>query len=134
VIISIDPGKHVGLASYDLTNGYRAKVITADEACQFLIYSRLRRSDRVVVENFAGGGRISNTSRDTILLIGRIMGVCEAIGVSCELQPASYKDPFVTQAAEILGRTVTQHVHDDVSALSHLLAFQYNQKQHAEPG
>lgn len=90
-----------------------------------LVARRSLRLQHVVIENFLGGGQMWPDMRYTLELVGRLRGACEALGIQPAIHNPEVKDPFLGNAEVMLGKKHTKHASDDVSALAHLLAFEW---------
>lgn len=125
ILLAFDPGKHCGWAKLD-HGAYTAGIIHGDDAIDTLIfYVKSLRLGAVVIEDFTG---MQHPDRYTLLLVGRLGGACEALGIKHAIQSQQSKDPFLANAEVILGKKHTKHASDDVSALAHLMAFEYRLK------
>lgn len=130
IILAFDPGKHCGWASFDAARTlYHAEIIDGQEALlKLFVVQRTLRLKAVVIENYIGGGRMDFNGRYTLMLVGRLLGACEALGVPTALQSPQAKDPCLAEAEAILAKSHTKHASDDVAALAHLIAYQERTK------
>lgn len=128
MIIAFDPGRHCGFAKWD-HGQYMAKILEGDEAVEVLLgHVKTLRLGAVVIEDFTGMQHPGPHGRFTLLLVGRLIGVCEALGIQHAVHTMQAKDPFITPAEILLGKKHTKHASDDVSALAHLMAYQERMK------
>lgn len=143
MIVAIDPGQNVGLAvRFDNTNWGTLtieKVPDADDRFDLLLATLTEQFDRgpcemVVVESFKTMSRyLSKYGLETIELVGAIRALCWQRGVSVTLQMPIQRKPWENTAAAMVKarkRPATDH---EVSALSHLLAYEYRVAGGAKP-
>lgn len=131
ITIAFDPGDSTGLARTIGGNTYEVFIIPSRIVIASLLATHYSfQIEQVVIEDFIGGGRITTETRETLLLVGRLQGACEALGLPYAMHGPQVKDPFLFEAEKYLGRTRKAHADDDLSALAHLMAYEYR-RDHA---
>lgn len=143
MIIAVDPGQHTGVAMRFDNDAWGTvladKVPDANERLD-MILSLLRdclekgTCTTVVIENFKTMGYLSKYGIETIELIGAIKGLCYLYAIPIARQDPQHRLPFERQATVLLkerSRTLNIPTSDhEVSALAHLLRYEYSQQTH----
>lgn len=135
MIVAVDPGQNVGLAvRFDNSNWGTLtipKVPEADERFDLLLTTLVEQFDRgpcemLVLESFKTMSRyLSKYGLETIELVGAIRAVCWLRGIEVTLQMPTQRKPWENTAAAMIKARKRPSTDHEVSALSHLLAYEY---------
>lgn len=135
MIIAVDPGQNVGLA-FRFNNGNWGtltvpKVPDGDDRLDMVMSTLVKHLDAetctmMVYEDFKTMSRyISKYGLETVELIGVLRAVCYIRKIPVVHQTASQRFFMVNDAKELLKSRSLIHTNHEVSALSHLLAYEY---------
>lgn len=144
MIIAVDPGQHTGLA-FRLDNGEWAtlmadKLPDPDERLAMVLdtiveYLQRKTTTAVVLENFKTMGYLSRFGIETLELVGAVKSLCYVWQVPLVRQDPSHRLYFEKQAKYMLRERskltklpVSDH---EVSALAHLLRYEYTRQREA---
>lgn len=135
MIIAVDPGQNVGLA-FRFNNGNWGtltvpKVPDGDDRLDMVMTTLERHLDAetctlMVYEDFKTMSRyISKYGLETVELIGVLRAVCYMRKIPVVHQTAQQRYFMVNDAKELLKSRSLMHTNHEVSALSHLLAYEH---------
>lgn len=144
--IAVDPGQHTGLALRFDNDAWGTaladKVPSAADRLDMvlsLIREHIEKGNcsAVIVETFRTMGYLSKYGIETIELVGAIKGLCYVYSVPVVRQDPSARAPFEARAKTMLkerSNTLELPMSDhEVSALAHLLRYEYNQRTSVAP-
>lgn len=101
-VLVIDPGPHVGMATWQPAPTETGEVVGLTETTPEEFYTNVATwiawADVVVCENFIIGGARAKEANATIEMIGVVRYVCRNLGVPLVLQPPSDAMAFSTTA------------------------------------
>lgn len=135
LVLAIDPGQTTGMACKPGTEGREYDTWHSTSDAEVLQWIMDNKPDLVIFERFATSGRLSRYGLQTIELVGKVQGVCYALGIEIKRQVPGQRKAFMHEAFLYCGwsfndtggmvRGRTGRVVHEADALGHLLCYEY---------
>lgn len=129
LVVAIDPGPHMGIATR-LNNGTLYAQMIHNDLMSVWKYLEEAKPGVIIVERFMTGGRISNDGLYTVEAQGSIARCAWGLKAEFIWQRPADRTPFIPQAKELLGKTGNKKIEShEVDAVAHLIRWEYFRAQ-----